>query len=490
MHPVLLIDELLQEVLDHCCSNNEYRKRLVQLARCCKAWKEPALRKAWEDLPGITPLMELVVSAISSRKLPNNPMTPLQTTDRSFLEKLDSYARMVKHVTLGAKVERDAALESLFHDKTPLFPNLQSVAVLMDGCAAPAVHFLLSPMLTTVNIDIGVSTGRATGAERSGNIAAYLFALRNTPIPVQKLNIRGFACEKLNLAVCGMSTLKSLSLKVGTSLSTATVVNIANFSFLEDLLIHADRVDADSLKESLASSVTAVFRSLRSLDIRSSVEVAATIVEHVQSTSFTQLSIEVTQDDDSIWTHFYSVIPTTIQDIRIDHHIDLEEPTNDATDTNNYHPFSPKKLGALSKLASLSAFRLETNAPVDFVDRDVEELTKWWPAIKILDLAISPSEECKGGDQEASAASWTPKLTVGCLHSVAKGWPLLERLSLPINLTSESREVRGPPAHTRLRRFQVIPSLPAESRTPLIDGNIAFIRNLFPAVRDDFIVFG
>ena len=488
MHPALLIDELLREVVDHCCSDNEYRKMLVQLARCCKAWKEPALRKAWEDLPSITPLMELVVSAIASRNLPNDPLTPFQTTDSFFPEKLDSYARMVKHVTLRAKVERDAALKSLFHDTTPLFPNLQSVAVLMDGCAAPAVHFLLSPMLTTVNIDIGVSTGRATGAERSGNIAAYLSALRNTS-PVQKLNIRGFACEKLNQAVCGMSTLKSLSLKVGTSLSTATVVNIANFSLLEDLFIHADRVDADSLKGSLTSSLPAVFRNLRSLDIRSSVEVAATIIEHVRSTSFTRLSIEVTQDDDSAWAHLYSVIPTTIQDIRIDHHIDLEEPANDVTDTNNYHPFSPRKLGALLKLPSLSAFRLETNAPVDFVDRDVEELTKWWPAIKILDLAISPSEECKGGDQEAPTVPWTPKLTVECLHSVAKGWPLLERLGLPINLASESKEVRDSPIHARLRQFKVIPSLPAESCTPLIDANIAFIRNLFPAVRDNFSVF-
>ena len=490
MHPVLLVDELLQEVLDHCCSENEYRKLLVQLARCCKAWKEPALRKAWEDLPSITPLMELVVSAIASRKLLNNWLTQLQTTDSSFLEKLDSYARMVKHVTLGTKVEKDTALENLFYDTTPLFPNLQSVAVLMDGCAAPAVHFLLSPMLTAVNIDVGVSTGRATGVERSGNIAAYLSALKNSSIPIRKLNIRGFACEKLNRAVCGMSTLRSLSLKVGTSLSTATVVNIANFSLLEDLFIHADRVDADSLKESLASSSSAVFRNLRTLDIRSSAEVAATIIEHVRSTSFTRFSIEVTQDDDSIWTHLYSVIPTTIQDIRIDHHIDLEEPTNDATDTNNYHPFSIRKLGALSKLTSLSVLRLETNAPVDFVDRDVEKLTKWWPAMKILDLAISPPEECKGGEQEAPAAPWTPKLTVGCLHFVAKGWPLLERLSLPINLASESREARDFLIHTRLHQFKAIPSLSVEPCTRLIDANIAFIRNLFPAVRDDFSVCG
>lgn len=63
MHPALLVDELLQEVFDLCCSGNEHRKTLVQLARCCKAWKEPALRMAWETLPCVTPLMNLIVGS-------------------------------------------------------------------------------------------------------------------------------------------------------------------------------------------------------------------------------------------------------------------------------------------------------------------------------------------------------------------------------------------------------------------------------------------
>ena len=405
--------------------------------------------------------------------------------DGAFPGEIDNYARMVKHVRLGTKVEKDVALETLFHDATPLFPNLQSVAVLMDGCAAPAVHLLLSPMLATVTIDIGVSTGRATGVERSGNIAVYLSTLRSSSIPIQKLNIRGFACEKLNRNVCGLSTLKSLSLKVGTSLSTTTVINIANFPLLQELFIHADRVDADSLKESLASSSSPVFQNLQTLDIRSSVEVAATIIEHIQSTSFTRFSIEVTLDEDTAWAHLYSVIPTTVQDIRIDYHIDQDEPTSDTVDTINYHPFSIKRLGALSRLAALRALRLETNAPADFVDKDVEELMKWWPALRILDLAVSPYGECKeDGGREAQLVSWIPKLTVECLRSIAKGWPHLECLRLPIDLASGSKQLRDFPIHVRLYELKIIPSLSAESCTPLIDANTALIRKLFPSIRD------
>ena len=278
-------------------------------------------------------------------------------------------------------------------------------------------------------------------------------------------------------------------MKVGTSLSTTTIINIANFPFLEELFIHADRVDADSLKVSFASSSSLIFQNLQTLDIRSSVEVAAIIMEHAQSTSFTRFSLEVTQDDDSTWARLYSVIPTTIQDIRIDHHINLDEPANDAADTINDHPFTIRKLDALSKLTALSVFRLETNAPVDFVDKDIEELMKWWPALKILDLAVSPYGECKEGDQETQMVSWIPKLTVGCLRSAAKGWPHLERLNLPIDLASESKQVQDSLIHTRLYEFRIIPSLPTNSRTPLIDANIAFIRNLFPLIRDDFSTF-
>ena len=390
---------------------------------------------------------------------------------------------MVKHVRLGTKVERDIALESseAFHNTTPLFPNLQSVAVLMDGCAAPAVHLLLSPMLATVIINTGVSTGRAAGVERSGNIAAYLSALRSSSIPIQTLNIRGFACEKLNQAVCGLSTLKSLSLKVGTSLSTAAVINIASFPFLENLFIHADRVDPDSLKESIASSPSTVFPNLQTLDIRSSVEVAATIVEHVRSALFTRFSIEVTQKDDSSWAHLYSIIPITTQAIHIDHHIDLENPMNDNSDTTNNHPFATGNLGALANLTALRVFTLETSAPVNFMDKDVEELTKWWPFLEILDLDVSPYGECK-----EEITFWTPNLTVGCLCSIANCWPHLERLGLPIDLASESKQAQDFPIHTRLKELKIIPFLPAESYTPTVDANITFISSIFPSVRDDF----
>ena len=61
MHPALLIDEILQLVLDHCAELAEPSPRwtFAQLARCCRAWREPALDRLWARMDGVGPLLAL-----------------------------------------------------------------------------------------------------------------------------------------------------------------------------------------------------------------------------------------------------------------------------------------------------------------------------------------------------------------------------------------------------------------------------------------------
>ena len=76
MHSALIIDEVLETILEHCSdwSGAEYRWTLCQLARCCKAWKDPALARLWKRLDGTEPLIRLVdqseakVCTITSRQ--------------------------------------------------------------------------------------------------------------------------------------------------------------------------------------------------------------------------------------------------------------------------------------------------------------------------------------------------------------------------------------------------------------------------------------
>lgn len=68
--------------------------------------------------------------------------------------RVSTVTRAWSNTSLRAKIERVVTLGTLFRDAIPLFPNLQTVTVLMDGRAGPAVHLLLSPTLYTITIPI------------------------------------------------------------------------------------------------------------------------------------------------------------------------------------------------------------------------------------------------------------------------------------------------------------------------------------------------
>ena len=58
MHQALLIDEIIRVIFDIC--GGEGRRTLDRLARCCTAWKDPALDILWSSLPCATPLFRLI----------------------------------------------------------------------------------------------------------------------------------------------------------------------------------------------------------------------------------------------------------------------------------------------------------------------------------------------------------------------------------------------------------------------------------------------
>ena len=64
MHPVLLIDEVLEMILESCAEwdRTEYLSTLCKVARSCKAWKEPALDRLWQRLDSVEPLLPLFES--------------------------------------------------------------------------------------------------------------------------------------------------------------------------------------------------------------------------------------------------------------------------------------------------------------------------------------------------------------------------------------------------------------------------------------------
>lgn len=60
MHRALFIDEIIRDVFEFCLDYGQSKHTLCQVARCCKAWKDPALDKLWSQLSSVQPLLRLV----------------------------------------------------------------------------------------------------------------------------------------------------------------------------------------------------------------------------------------------------------------------------------------------------------------------------------------------------------------------------------------------------------------------------------------------
>jgi hypothetical protein len=58
MHPALLVDEILQLIFE--INLDDEKSSLCRAARCCKAWKDPALDRIWRRLPSAVPLLSLL----------------------------------------------------------------------------------------------------------------------------------------------------------------------------------------------------------------------------------------------------------------------------------------------------------------------------------------------------------------------------------------------------------------------------------------------
>lgn len=58
MHSALLIDEILQLIFE--VALNDGKPSLCCAARCCQAWKDPALDCIWRQLPSAVPLLSLL----------------------------------------------------------------------------------------------------------------------------------------------------------------------------------------------------------------------------------------------------------------------------------------------------------------------------------------------------------------------------------------------------------------------------------------------
>ncbi|OBZ73675.1 hypothetical protein A0H81_06357 [Grifola frondosa] len=265
MHHALLIDEVLEVILDECLnwSHKERRYALRQLARCCKAWKDPALDRLWCRLDDAKPLLRLLPDCgMPQRGLYTHKDLYPDTDLTTFL----SYAARVKGIM------HRHFLGPLASSQSPgliLLPRLSSITLWFQGCDSDRC-WMVSPALRHVEVNIGFVDDSATDvASRSDAVASYLDVAKSFAPDLQTLRLRGRMTDQLNSTVASMTHLTVLTVLTSDYLGMQTLAAIATFPALRELNFHASRGCCDEFRDALAPLKGPYFPSLSLLRMRS-----------------------------------------------------------------------------------------------------------------------------------------------------------------------------------------------------------------------------
>ncbi|EKM50656.1 uncharacterized protein PHACADRAFT_130044, partial [Phanerochaete carnosa HHB-10118-sp] len=412
MHSALLIDEIIQVVLEHCADwpAPQYRRTLAQLARCCKAWKDPALDRLWRKLDSVDPLERLA--------------------DGKSVEEFDLYATRVKHILFS----RAPRLPMVRGDHAPL-PNLKSIILKDHGCSIPS-DYLLCSSLEELEIDLRRTRTRdAVSPIRTSDSLSTV--LQNNPslqTSLRFLRVKGLISTAFNDIMSSFQSLRSLVLLAGNTLNTRTLAALGSLSNLQDIYVHASHVDAGDFSEAVSRHVSQPFASLRSLRIRAQRSLICAILEVLPPSTLTSLYLETEEpaQGPSAWQPTFTLIAVkaadTLVELTLDQILDPEEIMLDQSDSSDTR-FALDTLQPLSKLRALHRLTIDAMLLPDFTDEDIDQMAGWWPRLEHLNLGSLP-------DVQEHAENWVPKVTVEALRSLAKRCPSLRTLTIPLDVSS------------------------------------------------------
>ncbi|CAL1714249.1 unnamed protein product [Somion occarium] len=411
MHPALLIDEILENILNHVLdwdSEKEYRWTLAQLARCCKSWKDPALDRIWKRLADMKPIVGLES------------------------QELSSYTSRVKQITLRGDTGYSPSEHVL------AFPRLQYALLEGAGCNAP-INWALSHSLHRLKVDMRCTNSKVdVQYERCEHVTKIVQHIQNASNEgLQKLHLRGCITSSLNRVIGVLTSLRSLTLLTGSTLTPRLLTEITTFPFLQELRLHAAHIDADWFRTTKTPSESPTFPSLRRLHIRGQQSLIHAIVELLQLDTLEHLYLEADRPalDITAWTPIMDTLAVkasrSLRQLTIEHCTELDTPTN------NIHlmglsSFTLQHIKSLSNCAAMRKFTLDTTLPIKFTDRDIEDMSSWWPFLECLDLGALP------GPHEDPACS--PTLTVKALSHLAGHCPELKDLIIPLDLSASSED--------------------------------------------------
>ncbi|KAG5637788.1 hypothetical protein H0H81_003180 [Sphagnurus paluster] len=327
-----------------------------------------------------------------------------------------------------------------------LLPSLRSAHLTTSNCDIIQACLSLSNKLNRLDLDLGFKS--KDSQSRNGYIYQYLQEVVRIAPGLQHLNIRGSIAENLLGLVSSMKNLHSLSLRLGSSLTTDVLVAVATFPNLSELEIHAGHLNPRNLSDTLRDSVLPTFPSLKVLRMRAHAPVLDVILAAILPDTLHTLRIEA-EDPSGVpvaWNAIFANISckaaNTLQNLTIEHHLELDEMAIDdvtpSTDTTGSPagPGEPKTdtpipvndLHVLRSLRHLKQFTLDTTLPPSLSDDDLDKMFNAWPQLENLDLGVSQASTPSRPREKAQSP------TLLSLHALARRAPKLTTLITPMDI--------------------------------------------------------
>lgn len=427
MHPALLIDEILEIILDKCLDwpDFEYFSAVAQLAKCCKAWKDPALDRAWKNLAKVDPLLNLVQESGESQGNGSEEECASLPQDHRF----HAYSNRVKSLILQDRAPL------LRVDRKFILPRVTSITLVQEGCKTPS-EWIASPSLKDLRISIGSLRDTPSAVARADALAHTIERIaENADSSLTNLRIRGFMTPQLNAAISTLTTLRSLSIYAGKSLDAGLLASVASMPFLKNVSIHAAHIGAEQFRNAVHHSNNHYFPHLATLEVRGQASLIQAMLEVLQQDTVEVLKLEAqTPSEPSAWKAILETVASkaslSLRDLTLQYTIDIEDIDQDASHLRaDDIPFTTDSLRPLATLSRLRRLEIDSTIPPTLTDRDIEQVASWWPHLEDLDFGTIP-------DICDIARIWQPCMTTAGLIPLARNCSQLQSLTLPLDLTN------------------------------------------------------
>ncbi|KAH8833106.1 hypothetical protein DL96DRAFT_1705129 [Flagelloscypha sp. PMI_526] len=432
MHNALLIDEVQRQIFRFCTSQD-----LAHLASCTHAFLDAALDLRWRDLSSIVGLLLLIPGV----ELQEGVISLDKNVTSLDLARFETYSVRVRSIAYSRKVTQvDVRLSQLLSlVPTTLLPHLGRVSFRPKGFTPTTTRLSNSPALQCVQLDTGFFT--------TDGDAGFIQQLKASGVQLRQMSIRGPLSLTANEALSSFTTVETLSLRLGTSLTPEAFLSVLSFPVLRELDVHATHLNMQELQilRPEVHHTAPILSSLKILRIRGSSDLIQSIIS--RTIHLHTLHIEL---DDSLirnrsWKTMIDLIGSRchhLEALTIEHHLDLDAeqqptppiaaalPQHTLISAHNSRPSTPgppAKDGfelslfySLKSARSLRHLSLDTTIPFVGSDQDIVMFAKYWPCLEHLDLGATSSHVSSSD------------ISLRSLHILATALPRLQSLILPI----------------------------------------------------------